>query len=800
MCIGMLVLVMLFPAIVFSQNNLSGSVVDEKSGEKVQGASILFKNSFVRSITDVNGNFNVTHQGTENVIAHITHIAYQDTTIVVKADERNVEIRLRQKTILADEVNIVATRAGEQSAMSFTNVSKEQIENQNLGQDLPYLLSLTPSVVVTSDAGAGVGYTGIRIRGSDATRVNVTINGVPVNDAEGLLVYWVDLPDFASSVDNIQIQRGIGTSSNGAGAFGGSINIQTSKLSTEPFGSVSSSYGSFSTLKNTVQFGTGLLNNQFAIEGRLSKITSDGFIDRASSDLKSYYLSGGYYGKKNSLRAILFSGKEKTYQAWYGVPEDSLRTNRTYNPAGEYFDVNGNVQYYDNQTDNYQQDYYQLHYAHSFATNFILNAALHYTKGKGYYEEYKPQQSFSDYLMDTLFIGSDTIAATDMVRQRWLDNDFYGITFSGNYERKKLRLTVGGAANKYEGRHFDKIVWAQYASNRRINFIYNDNNAAKEDISLFAKVHYAVNTSLHAFGDVQFRKIHYSFIGPDDEGENVNQEVDLRFFNPKVGLSYRANSSNQFYLSVAVGHKEPVREDYIVSNPSDRPKPEAMTDVEAGYAWMKKKFRMATNFYFMNYKNQLVLTGKINDVGAYPRINVDKSSRMGIELEFDWNILKNLKLTSNLTLSENKIKSINEYVDSSDDVNYYPQVAMNHKNTDISFSPNTTAAGVIGYSPVSKFTIEFVSKYVGEQFLDNTSNEKRRLEAYYLSDVRLNYHISTKIFKEGMLKIAVFNLFDRAYQSNGYTYSYFYNTNLYTQNYFYPQAGRNWLAGVSFKF
>ena len=816
-CIGLVI--GFFPAVSFSQDKLSGRVVNAISGEKIQGASVAIENSFVKTITDVNGNFSFPLQQKENTVVHVTHISYRDTSIVVKQGEHSIEIRMLPGTILADEVNIVATRAGDQSAMAFTNLKKEEIEKQNLGQDLPYLLNLTPSVVVTSDAGAGVGYTGIRIRGSDATRVNVTINGIPVNDAEGLLVYWVDLPDFASSVDNIQIQRGIGTSTNGAGAFGGSVNIQTSKLSTEPFALMNSSYGSFRTMKNTVQFGTGLLNTKFALEGRLSKITSDGYIDRATSDLKSFYLSGGYYGKKSSLRLIVFSGKEKTYQAWYGVPQEKLNgnpdslLNHYYNNLGylyvtpkdsvNLFNANNrtyNYYSYNNQTDNYQQDYYQLHYSYELNSNFNLNTALHYTKGKGYYEEYKPQQNFSDYHLDTLFIGSDTIASTDLIRQRWLDNDFYGFTFSGNYEKNALQITVGGAANRYMGRHYDEIIWAKYASNKGINDVYRDNDATKDDVNFFAKTNYKMNASLNLFGDIQFRTVQYSFLGLDDAFNHAQQQVEVNFFNPKVGLNYRLNASSRIYGSVAIGHKEPVREDYTGFVALNRPKPEEMTDVETGYSLAQNKFRAAVNFYYMTYKNQLVLTGRINDVGEYPRQNVDQSRRAGMEIEFDWNILKNLKLTSNLTISENKIESLSEYVDSSDDVAYYPQAVVTHKNTDISFSPDVIGAAVIAYSPIKNFTLELVSKYVGKQFLDNTSNKNRMLDAYYLNDVRLNYRIATKLFKEVSLKFAVYNLLDKKYQSNGYSYSYYYDGMLYTQNYYYPQAGRNWLAGVSIKF
>ncbi|MFI5145451.1 MAG: TonB-dependent receptor, partial [Ignavibacteria bacterium] len=680
---------------------------------------------------------------------------------------------------------------------------KKEIEEKNLGQDIPFLLTNTPSVVVTSDAGNGVGYTGIRIRGSDATRVNVTINGIPVNDAESHQVYWVDLPDFASSIENIQIQRGIGTSTNGAGAFGGSVNIQSSALSVEPFASVNSSYGSFNTWKNTAKFGTGLLKDKFAFEGRLSKITSDGYIDRATSDLKSFYFSGGYYGTKSTLRAIISSGKEKTYQAWYGVPEDSLKTNRTYNPAGEYFDMNGNLQYYSNQTDNYQQDYYQLLYSFAANSSINLNAALHYTKGKGYYEEYKSQEVLGNYGLSDVVSVQDSIMirASDLIRQLWLDNDFYGYTFAANYYKNKLQLTFGGAGNRYKGRHYDQVIWAQYFTGASYPDIYNDNDATKDDINFFAKAIYSVIPKLHIYADVQYRTVSYSFLTKDYfsfPGVMLYyQKVNFDFFNPKGGITYDINSHNKIYSSVAVGHKEPMRDDFVDSPPYAYPKPEQMTDVEAGYKYLGDRIRFGLNFYSMNYKDQLILTGKINDVGAYTRINVPGSYRMGMEAEFSWNIVKNISLSANVTLSKNKIKTFDEYIDNWDDGS---QQLVVHNNSDISFSPSVISSSVISFTPLKNFIIEITNRYIGKQYLDNTSDENRKLNAYNLDDFFVMYHVTTASIKEIELKLAVFNLFDKKYESNGWTYPYISNAALINSNAFYPQAGINLMAGISLKF
>jgi iron complex outermembrane receptor protein len=797
--VGILLFVTFLPQYVFSQNKLSGVVINEVTGEKIQDALVSIENSYSTSITGADGSFVFTNPGKGITRIHVSHIAYRDSSFDVNDSENRFTLKLKPRIILADEINIIATRAGDKSAMAYSNVSKSEIEKQNLGQDLPYLLSLTPSVVVTSDAGAGVGYTGIRIRGSDATHVNVTVNSIPVNDAEGQLVYWVDLPDLASSVDNIQVQRGIGTSTNGAGAFGGSVNIQTSKLSQESFATINSSYGSFNTIKNTVQFGTGL-QNKFSFEGRLSKIISHGYIDRATSDLKSFYLSGGYYGRNSSLRAVIFSGKEKTYQAWYGVPEDSLKTNRTYNPAGEYYDANGNVLYYSNQTDNYQQDYYQLLYSLAVNPDLNVNAALHYTKGKGYYEEYKSNDALANYGISDFIFPGNTITSTDLIRQRWLDNDFYGFTWSANYSKNKFQVTFGGAGNQYKGKHFDEITWMETNSGIPSPYRYADNDATKNDLNMFVKTNYSFSHRVNIFADLQYRIVSYRFLGFDNELNNIQQQVDLNFFNPKAGISFDVRSNEKLYASLGIGHKEPVRDDYVSSSPASRPKPEMMEDLEAGYKLRTGKFSFSANYFYMNYTDQLILSGEINDVGAYIRQNISKSYRTGIEFEAGWNVLKNLNVSGNLTLSKNKIKTFEEFIDSSDDAGNYSQQLIVHQNTDLSFSPSLTGAGKITWSPCKNLAVEFISKYVGKQYLDNTSNEKRRLNAYLLHDIHLNYHLATKVLKDVELKCAVYNLFNRTYESNGYTYSYYYNGDLYSQNYYYPQAGINWLAGVSVKF
>ncbi len=806
--------IILFSSECFAQ--LSGTVADATTREKILGAIVTIENSFLVTSTDVDGRFSFPKLKEKSIHLKISHIGFESKSVEATLPHEQLEIFLSPKTYLSDEVVVTATRASDKTPTAFSTVSKTDLEKKNLGQDLPFLLNTTPSVVVTSDAGAGVGYTGIRIRGSDPSRVNVTINGVPVNDAEENGVFWVDLPDFASSIDNIQIQRGIGTSTNGAGAFGASVNILSSHLSQEPFASISRSYGSFNTWKSTLNFGTGLLKNKISVEGRLSKINSDGYVDRGSSDLKSFYVSGGYFGSKSTLRAIVFSGQEKTYQSWNGVPEAKLNNNydglvkHYYNNVGSlYFTPEDSINLfssdnrtfnsftYKNQTDNYQQDYYQLHYSLALTNHFNLNAALHYTKGKGYYEEYKNNQSFADYKLDDVILGVDTITSTNLTRQKWLDNYFYGFTLSSNYETDKIEFTVGVAGSRYTGKHFDQIVWAQYASNGAKDFLYNDNNAAKNDFNIFAKAIYSFAKNIHLFGDVQFRMVDYSFLGFDGSLTNVQQNVRLNFFNPKAGIAFDLNRKNKFYASFALGHKEPIRGDYVNSSSLSRPKPEEMQDAEAGYKFSGDRFHFNINFYFMNYKDQMILTGQINDVGAYTRMNVEKSSRMGMELEVSWSVLKNLSLIGNLTLSQNKIKTFVEYVDNYDAGG---QQLKEHSNTNIAFSPSVISSATIVCLPVKNLSFDFISKYVGKQFLDNTSDGTRKMDAYFLNDVLVNYHFSLFCCKDFAIKVGVYNLFDKKYVSNGYTYGYVYGNKLIQENFYFPQAGINWLGGIDLRF
>ena len=699
-----------------------------------------------------------------------------------------------------DEVNVNALRASEKTPMTFTDITEKAIEEQNLGQDLPYLLSTTPSVVTTSDAGAGIGYTGFRVRGSDATRINVTINGIPLNDSESQGVWWVNMPDFASSIENIQIQRGVGSSTNGASAFGATINLKTDGLNSKAYAVTNNTIGSFNTLKNNVEFGTGLINGKFVVDGRLSKISSDGYIDRATSDLKSFYLSGGYYGTDEVLKAIVFSGKERTYQAWNGVPlsyleDDSLRT---FNPY-----------IYENEVDNYGQTHYQLHYSKQLNTNTNYNVALHYTKGAGYYEQYKNEEAFDDYgLMDIMF-GDTIISETDLVRRRWLDNDFYGSVFSYNTTYNKIDVTLGGAWNTYKGKHYGEIIWAQYSSDGALGHVYYDNDATKVDRNVYVKFNYPYSKNINLYADLQKRFLDYNFIGFDEEGNNVEQTAEFDFFNPKFGFYYQIAENKSAYASFAVANKEPNRNDFVESTPNSRPLHETLYNTELGYKLSSNNFKLGINAYYMIYENQLVLTGQINDVGAYTRTNIDYSERKGIEIEANYQFNDKLNWAGNATFSENKITNFTEYVDNWDT---WGQERILHENTDISFSPDLIWASTFSYKLFDNLSAQFISKYVGDQYIDNTSSVDRMLNAYLVHNGRLSWNLNSRLFSSAKLTFQVNNLLDEKYANNAWVYRFisegwnptgsdpYVNTNSeggYDMAGYFPQAGRNFLVAIS---
>ena len=797
----------------FAQS-ISGTIKDASTSEPLVGAHVRFQGYYQAVNTNGNGVFELGtfEQGEYVLIA--SYIGYENDTINVKLENgetQSVDFALNKKIIMTDEFVVLSTRVAKGAPMTFTNMNKEEIQKQNLGQDLPMLVNWTPSMVTSSDAGAGVGYTKMRIRGSDPTRINVTVNGIPINDPESQGTFWVNMPDFASSTDNLQIQRGLGTSSNGAASFGASVNLQTNTLKKKAYGEIANSFGSFYTRKHTVQFGSGIVDNKWAFDGRLSQIASDGYIDRASSDLRSYYLSGGYYGKKTVVKAITFSGQEKTYQSWYGTPSSRLENDET--AMNEHADNNGysaaqrenllnsgrtyNFYLYDDETDNYQQDHYQLHISHQLSDQINFNAALHYTYGRGYFEQFKENEDFEDYGISPQVVGNDTIASTDLIRRRWLDNHFYGLTYSFNHRKGKFINTLGGAYNEYRGDHFGEIIWAQASNNVNIRDKFYDGDALKTDGNVYVKSTYAAGKKTALFVDVQFRRVNYETDGTDIDQRILDIEKEFNFINPKAGVSYQLNGKDQFYASFALGNREPVRNDFVDALEGREPKHESMQDYEAGYRRTVKSYYFNSNFFFMNYKNQLVLTGELNDVGSAIRANADKSYRAGIEFEFGWKINKSIKWLANATYSQHKIEEFDQIV--YDYTNGSETVIENYKETDIAYSPSIISGSQLLVSPVNGVELGILSKYVGEQFLDNTSNANRKIDAYLVNDVRITYTIKGKLFKEMTFSFLVNNVLDEKYSSDGYTFSYIAGDKI-TENFFYPQAGRNYLAGLSLKF
>lgn len=805
----------------FAQYSLSGNVRDENN-QPLVNATVQFDGLNQFLTTDDFGffKFNKIESGAHELL--VKYLGYSDVTLELRIQQdSSVDIVMKESPMLTDEVVVEATRATHNSATTYSTVSKAQIQKQNFGQDLPMLLNWTPSVVTTSDAGAGVGYTGIRIRGSDATRVNVTINGIPYNDSESLGTYWVNISDIATSTQSIQIQRGVGTSTNGAGAFGGSVSLQTNTLNDKPYGEFTTSAGSFGTRKNTVGFGTGLLNNYWVIDGRVSKIVSDGFIDRASSDLSSYYFSGGFYKGKTMLKAITFGGKERTYQSWYGVPESRLNNDeeamlttasnegwndeqtlnlltsdsRTFNPYT-----------YKNQVDDYKQDHYQLHFSQRLTTPLTLNAALHYTRGKGYFEEYKYDDTIGNYGVANVVVDDDGVANdndiitnTDLIRRRWLDNKFYGVTYSLQYEKDRLASTLGGAWNRYDGDHYGDILWSDVAI-APYEYRYYMNNGDKRDFNIYFKNNYQFGKKVNAFLDLQLRTIDYKTSGIENKQNAFSIARNYTFFNPKAGITYDITNRHSLYGSYSIANREPVRSDFV-DNPGATPKPEHLGDLEIGYRYAGTRSSFNVTGYLMSYKDQLVLTGKLNDVGASLRTNVDKSYRAGVEVEGIIKLSSSLVWNLNLTVSENKIKNFTEVLyDYGAGWDEYNTVERNYTDTDIAFSPNVIAGSSLTYAPFKGVELALLTKYVGKQYTDNTSNSKRTIAAYFINDVRVSYTVSPSFVKELRLSFLVNNIGNVRYSSNGYTWGYLGGGDEYRENYFFPQAGTNFMAMLSAKF
>jgi iron complex outermembrane receptor protein len=700
-------------------------------------------------------------------------------------------------------VEVRSLRAATLSPFTKTEITQKELSSQNLGQDLPVLLQMTPSAVVNSDAGAGVGYTGIRIRGTDGTRINVTLNGVPINDAESQGTFFVNLPDLASSTSSIQLQRGAGASTNGSGAFGATMSISNMQQSDTAYASLNASYGSFNTQKYTLKAGTGLLAGGWQFDLRLSKISSDGYIQRSSSDLKAgQFIAGWQINSKTRFRFQILSGKEKTGQAWNGVSQDSLAVNRRFNELGQKSDGT----FYNNQTDNYMQTYYQAFLDHDFGKHWSGSIGAFLTRGKGYYEEYRTGQNFADYGLEHFTTASgDTFKKTDMVRQLWLDNYFYGGLYGMQYDHRKWKINFGGSVAQYSGLHYGYVKWA--ALGVPADYTWYRNDAMKNDFNQYLKTEFRATNKLSLYGDAQLRVVSY-FMNGFRKNPSLAPAVNYTFFNPKIGAVYllvnKDRHLQRLYASLAVANKEPNRDDFEAS-PAKLPKPEQMLNLEAGYEISKAKWSFLVNYYLMNYKNQLVLNGQINDVGAYTRINVDKSYRMGIELVGRVKATKWMNLEANTSIADNRIRTFDEYVDDYDNGG---QAVVRHNKTRIAFSPTFIAAAGASFTPFRHFRyaslrsleVAVWNKTVSRQYLDNTSDKARSINGYTLFDLRASYSVLLGANTRLSLRAGIYNLLNKKYENNGYTYAYISGGSTIVSNYYYPQAGTHFLLGAGLDF
>lgn len=718
-----------------------------------------------------------------------TYIAVLAGLVSISVFGQEVE-EVQADSIVLDEVLVTAVKATRDMPVTFSNISKARLRPRNLGQDIPILLNYLPAVVTTSDAGAGVGYTGIRVRGSDATRVNVTINGIPYNDAESHGTFWVNLPDFASSTQNIQLQRGVGTSTNGSGAFGASLHLLTDSVAEEAMAEISTSIGSFNTYRNNLKFSTGLLNERIELAGRLSRINSDGYIDRAASDLDSYFLQGSYKGENTLVKALIFGGHEVTYQSWFGIDGATLESDRTFNPAGAYTDDSGNLKFYENEVDDYKQDHAQLHINHQWENGWDANLAFHYTRGRGFFEQFREDDDFVRYGFPPITVNGAEVNTTDLVRRRWLDNDFYGTVFSARVRKEYFQLITGGGYSIYEGDHFGEVIWARYAVDSFINERYYQDDSRKTDLNLFSKITYRLGENWQVFGDIQWRNVRYRANG--EETGIVDDRFN--FVNPKLGLTYTLNPANALYISFARAQREPNRNDYENGNP----KPEKLDDFELGWRHLKSGLQVNTNLYFMAYTDQLVLTGELNDTGFPLRENVGQSYRLGLEVDASWQLSPAWTWQPNIALSINRNR---------DFVFQRDGILQELGDTRIAYSPGVVIGNRIAFRPIKNLEMGLLTKYVGEQYMGNIDSRASILEAYSQSDFNFSYSLDFGSWVKSItFNGLVNNLFDARIVSNGYFFTFdddFTNPGTISTVEgagYYPQAGINFLLGATVKF
>ncbi|MBK7222891.1 MAG: TonB-dependent receptor [Saprospiraceae bacterium] len=810
-----IILIILLTTLQIHSQVLRGTVKNDK-GEKLEGAVIFVQGGSQAAVSEKGGSFELKGLSPGSFQVSCSYLGYETVVLpLIWPEESNLDFVLSGYIYHLDEVEIKSNIHKITPFNGGSEVEKEELKVINHGQDVPVLLQWQPSVTINTDAGAGVGYTGMRIRGVEQSRINVTINDIPINDAESQGVFWVDLPDIASSAESIRIQRGVGPSTNGAGAYGGTVSVNTFGLDVNPSASANISYGSFNTRKMTFGLNSGLMNNRFNVDARYSIIKSNGYIDRASSDLKSWYIEGARVGSTSSLRLLAFSGTENTYQAWNGVPEarvngDQAALNQHYfnNVGGLYNTTQDSVNLfnsgrrynyflYDNQVDNYTQTHVQLHYAKTWAANWKSKLALHYTKGSGYFEQYKYQDELSNYLIQPIALGNDTLSSSDIIRRRWLDNDFFGGIFKVEKEwNASSLLSIGGGYHIYKGGHFGDVIEVVSAPDFEKEDPYYESKATKSDGNIYLRFEQKIKSGWSWSADAQVRNVNYSSKGNDNDLRAIDFDVNYLFFNPKLSINKAIDEKNQFNLSFAVAHREPDRSDFTDHGDQPLPSPEKLLDTEISWKHHSADWNLEANTFLMSYKNQLVPTGQVNDVGNTLRKNIDKSYRRGLELVGRYLLNNKLQLGANLTLSQNKIKSFTETI--YDYSNGREAINIDHGTTDIALSPNLTASCMVSYQNEKGLILSWSTRLIGKQYLDNTSSDNRSIPSFSTSHINFSYPLLTKFAKELQIQIQLNNLFNQKYSSGGYSYTYIYNKQI-TENFLYPQAGFHGMAGVSIK-
>lgn len=778
--------------------------VTGNDGNPLAGTSVTIADTYLGVHAAADGSFVFSNlaDGTYTLRFSFTGYESQIRQVDLKG-ESVLDVVLEEKVLMTEEVVIMATRAGAGTPLAFSNIEESVIRKQNAGQDLPFLLSLTPSLVETSEAGNGIGYTNMRIRGTDASRINVTIDGIPLNDPESQQVFWVDLPDLASSVDNIQVQRGVGTSSNGAGAFGASINIQTKGIRSEPFAEISSSAGSFSTFRNSIAAGTGMIADKFAFQLRFSDLRSDGYIERTGSEHRSAFLSGIYRSARSLVKANIILGNEHTGIGWWGVPAEMLKTDRRYNPAGEYRDEEGNVLYYNNESDNYTQNHFQLIHSCRINSLLSLSSAFHYTMGRGYYEEFREDRDLEDYSLLPVTIGGTEISVSDLVRRKWMANDFYGLVWSLNYRKNRLEASGGGGANLYDGDHYGRIIWMQYAGSTAMDHQWYFNEGNKGEINFYGKINYSLSNKISLFSDLQYRFIRYDMKGNDDDLKDITQGHKFHFFNPKAGLFFSLSPNQDAFLSFSVANREPSRTDFkeASGDPLAIPRHETLYDAEAGYLLRSEKYSAGANLYSMFYKDQLVPTGELSNTGYSIMTNVENSYRAGAELSAELKPFDFIEWNANASLSRNRIMDFTGYYidyNTTDWSEEYKSKSLG--NTDIAYSPSLTASSDINFKILKNTEIHFISKYVGKQYFDNTMSSERMLDPYFVNNLRIDFEPAIPKIKVSHFQLLINNIFNSLFESNAYGGSWYEDGTEKTWAYYFPQAGINFMVRMGLTF